>query len=555
MSDFPGFVLTKHGQNLLAKLQAGGLLTFTRVATGSGRMPPANNVFSAVANSATVTITNSETGIAAAADVDTGFTVAIPTPGATGVAQVATVQCLAASELTGGDYFTLSSPYLLFHVWFRVDGAGVDPAPAGSIGVRVDLAASNTAIAVAAALASVLDAHRLDLADLCCLITEQQTLAVQSVSRVDDAISEIAVILTNAGLATGYDLCELGVFATDPDLGEILYSVTNAGDQGDYFPAEGGATLIEAELKLRTMIAAAAVLSMVVDPAAYAGLAQFVEHTAAADAHPEMRQQSIVKDAVRVATTAEISLSGEQVIDGVAVVAGDAVLVKDQSTASVNGIYVASTGAWWRREDADTAAKLVWRLMVPVKEGAVHGGTLWWLATTGAITLDVTGLVFEQPFARLAGQADQIFRVAQAAGASDAVPLAQVQELIAAISQLVICSTAEAQALTDNTKALTPLRLKEAFMGSNQSLLPSGHQLLPGGLIFQWVTVSATTTAALFTLPISWPTGGLGAYGSFGHGGNSEEYAVNAALSGLSQIRISVGAPGSEAVFAFALGR
>jgi hypothetical protein len=432
MSDFPGFVLTKHGQALLAKLQAGGQLTFTRVATGSGRMPPAGSVFSAVANAAIVTITNSETGAAGAADVNTGFTVAIPTPGATGVAQVATVQCLAASALTAGDYFTLSSPYLLFHVWFRLDGVGVDPAPAGSIGIRVDLAASNTAIAVAAALASALDAHRLDLADLCCLITERQTLAVQSVSRVDDAVSEIAVILTNAGLVTGYDLCELGVFATDPDLGEILYAVTNADDQGDYFPAEGGATLIEAELKLRTMIAAAAELNMVVNPAAYAGLTQFVEHTTAADAHPEMRQKGIVKDAVRVATTAEISLSGEQVIDGVAVVAGDAVLVKDQTTSAVNGIYVVSTGAWQRRTDADAAAKLVSRMMVPVKEGTANGGTLWWLATTGTITLDVTNLVFEEPFARLAGSASNVFRCGPAVGINDAVPLAQVQSLIAA---------------------------------------------------------------------------------------------------------------------------
>lgn len=279
MSDFPGFILTKRGQALLAKLQAGGQLTFTRVFTGSGRMPPDNNVFSAVAVGVGVTITNSEVGAAGAADVDTGFTVVIATPGSAGVAQVATVQCLAASELAGGEYFTLSSPYLLFHVWFTKDGVGSDPAPAGSIGIRVDLAAGNTAIAVAAILATTLDSHRLDLSDLCCLITARQDLAVQSVGRVDDAVSEIKVILTNAGLAVGYDLCEIGIFATDPDVGEILYAVTNAGDQGDYFPAEGGATLIEAELSLRTIIAAAAELSMVIKAEAYAGLAQFIAHT------------------------------------------------------------------------------------------------------------------------------------------------------------------------------------------------------------------------------------------------------------------------------------
>lgn len=384
MSDFPGFVLTKHGQNLLAKLQAGGLLTFTRVGTGSGRMPPANSVFSAVAAASTVTITNSEAGASGAADVNTGFTVQIATPGSAGVHQVATVQCLAADQIAGGDYFTLSSPYLLFHVWFAVDGVGADPAPAGSIGIKVDLAASNTAIAVAATLATTLDSHRLDLADLCCLITEQQTLAVQSITRPDPAVSEIAVVLTNAGLATGYDLCELGVFATDPDLGEILYAVTNAGDQGDYFPSEGGATLIEAELRLRTIITAAAQLSMTVMAEAYAGLVQFV-----AD-----QQGRAHKEPCRATTTVDIILSGPQTVDGVLLATGDRVLVKDQVGGEENGIYLVAAGPWTRTIDADSSIKIRPGTLVAVAEGTLHGDSVWMLATDGVITLGATLLTF-----------------------------------------------------------------------------------------------------------------------------------------------------------------
>lgn len=51
---------------------------------------------------------------------------------------------------------------------------------------------------------------------------------------------------------------------------------------------------------------------------------------------------------------------------------------------------------------------------------------------------------------------------------------------------LQIASTAEAQALSNNTKAITPLRLNDAFKGSNQSLVANGYQRLPGGLIIQW---------------------------------------------------------------------
>ena len=66
-----------------------------------------------------------------------------------------------------------------------------------------------------------------------------------------------------------------------------------------------------------------------------------------------------VKDSCRAATTANITLSGAQTIDGVSVVAGNRVLVKNQTTGSQNGIYVAAAGAWSRSTDmaaASTAA-------------------------------------------------------------------------------------------------------------------------------------------------------------------------------------------------------
>jgi hypothetical protein len=71
-------------------------------------------------------------------------------------------------------------------------------------------------------------------------------------------------------------------------------------------------------------------------------------------------QGIVAKGPCRVATTgANITLSGTQTIDGIAVVAGDRVLVKDQTTASANGIYVVAAGAWARSADANTWTALV----------------------------------------------------------------------------------------------------------------------------------------------------------------------------------------------------
>jgi hypothetical protein len=58
-----------------------------------------------------------------------------------------------------------------------------------------------------------------------------------------------------------------------------------------------------------------------------------------------------IKASVRVATTANITLSGTQTIDGIVLVASDRVLVKNQTTGTQNGIYVVAAGAWTRATD------------------------------------------------------------------------------------------------------------------------------------------------------------------------------------------------------------
>lgn len=103
-----------------------------------------------------------------------------------------------------------------------------------------------------------------------------------------------------------------------------------------------------------------------------------------------------VKDSVRVATTANITLSGTQVIDGVTVVAGDRVLVKDQSTGSANGIYVVAAGAWARSTDADTSAKVTSGLYTFVEEGTANADAGFILTTNNPITLGTTALSFTQ---------------------------------------------------------------------------------------------------------------------------------------------------------------
>ena len=108
------------------------------------------------------------------------------------------------------------------------------------------------------------------------------------------------------------------------------------------------------------------------------------------------RQGLSVKDGVRVATTANITLSGTQTIDGVAVVAGDRVLVKNQTTASANGIYIVAAGAWTRSTDFDVNADVANGAHVFVEEGSTQSDSAWVLTNDGAITIGTTALAFAQ---------------------------------------------------------------------------------------------------------------------------------------------------------------
>ena len=102
-----------------------------------------------------------------------------------------------------------------------------------------------------------------------------------------------------------------------------------------------------------------------------------------------------VKTACVAATTANISLTGAQTIDGVSVIAGNRVLVKNQTTQAENGIYIAASGAWVRSSDADTWLELR-NAFTFVSGGTINGFTGWTSSSVMSGTLDTTAVSFVQ---------------------------------------------------------------------------------------------------------------------------------------------------------------
>jgi len=99
----------------------------------------------------------------------------------------------------------------------------------------------------------------------------------------------------------------------------------------------------------------------------------------------------------RVATTGAITLSGLQTVDGIALALGDRVLVKDQSTATQNGIYTVKSGSWARPFDSDTGTEILntHRELFLITLGTANGGYYAALRVTGTITLGTTAINYD----------------------------------------------------------------------------------------------------------------------------------------------------------------
>ncbi|WP_197728972.1 hypothetical protein [Rhizobium ruizarguesonis] len=137
-----------------------------------------------------------------------------------------------------------------------------------------------------------------------------------------------------------------------------------------------------------------------------------------------------IKGPCKCATTANISLYGEQTIDAVAVVTGNRVLVKNQTAASENGIWICDTGQWRRSKDFYRTNDVVKGTQVAITDGTVSGGFVYSLNTNNPINVGVTSLSFGiaagVQTAVNAANAAAASAVAAAASAASVIPLTYV---------------------------------------------------------------------------------------------------------------------------------
>jgi hypothetical protein len=114
-------------------------------------------------------------------------------------------------------------------------------------------------------------------------------------------------------------------------------------------------------------------------------------------ARTDLHESKRMKASARAASTANVTTSAPGAsIDGVTLVSGDRILLKDQSTGSQNGLYVwtGAAAALTRATDASAATDFLAGDRVYVREGAANAASHWTLTTSAAITLGTTSLTY-----------------------------------------------------------------------------------------------------------------------------------------------------------------
>lgn len=143
----------------------------------------------------------------------------------------------------------------------------------------------------------------------------EQRLPITDKEVTDQGVCKITAIMVNSALAEGFFVREMGVYATDPDDGDILYLVA-VDELPDYFPAFSGETAVSEEFVVNIKVGDTAKVEINLDSAALVSNAvldaAIRAHNTDADAHAELFEKAKnAETAKRLAEAFTLTLAGD----------------------------------------------------------------------------------------------------------------------------------------------------------------------------------------------------------------------------------------------------
>ena len=250
-----------------------------------------------------------------------------------------------------------------------------------------------------------------------------------------------------------------------------------------------------------------------------------------------------IKKPVRAASTGNLTLSGFQTIDGVAISSGDEsagynvrVLVKDQTASEQNGIYYVTSSAWARTKDFDGNTDLVKGTIAEVQSGTVNGGRLYCVDSADPPSVGVNALTFKRY------NLDDFTKNGTIASAST-IDLDTADGGAEDGDFITVTGTT-----TINTITLTAGRVRVLLFEDSLSLNSGSYNRLPGGGInnSQTITTRAGDIAVVRSVSESGNTyvRVVSYFRKDGHPLIAEEYSIASAAS------MTIDSSGSSPVYA-----
>ncbi|UZE02161.1 phage tail-collar fiber domain-containing protein [Pseudomonas mediterranea] len=275
----------------------------------------------------------------------------------------------------------------------------------------------------------------------------------------------------------GYWIREMGLYDADGD----LVAVANCPPSFKPIMSQGsGRTQV---VRMNFIVSSTGNITLKIDPSVVLATREFVEKRILEELYKLDNKQS-----VRAATTANIALTGLQTIDGVSLLAGDRVLVKNQTASKDNGIYIVGVAAWQRAPDADSSAEVTSALLLSVEQGATLADTRWQLITDGTIILGTTPLTFQnvtQGFAPLNSPALIGTPTAPTVvGTDNSNQIATSAAVRLIMAQFGLGSSAFNYAGNIDTIALTGVYMVTLTTSGTKPLNPGTTSVIPNGTVF-----------------------------------------------------------------------
>ena len=335
-------------------------------------------------------------------------------------AKVAATAAIDATKIGGGAVSNLEFSYLdgvTSAIQTQIDSKQATITGAATTVVTSDLTASRAAISNSSgkiAVSTVTDTELGYVSGVTSAIQTQLGTKLTASNNLSD-VSSTSTARTNLGLAIGTN-----VQAYDAELAAIA-GLTSAADKGIQFTGSGTAAVFDLTTAGKALLDDAdattqrTTLGLGTIATQNANSVTLTGGTITGLGDPSSSSEAATKNYVdnlvtglrtraiaRVASTANVNIStgleNGDTLDGVTLVTGNRVLLKDQSTASQNGLYiVVASGAASRDTEFDIISEIAGQLIL-VSEGTTHADDLFLCTTDASATLGSSAISYTQVF-------------------------------------------------------------------------------------------------------------------------------------------------------------